>query len=77
MNNILPYRNKQPRLGQEVFVAPGALLTEGLRVPPGSLVYESPAKVVSSLDGRERAQIRRWAEKYCRVAADYRAATGF
>jgi carbonic anhydrase/acetyltransferase-like protein (isoleucine patch superfamily) len=38
-------------------------------VPPGSLVYGSPAKVVSKLGEKERAQLRRYAEEYAEFAA--------
>jgi len=58
-------------VGEQSIIGAGALLTEGLQVPPGSLVYGAPAKVVSALGRRERAQIRGWAEKYQRVAANY------
>ncbi len=60
-------------IGEQSIVGAGALLTEGLQVPPGSLVYGLPARVVSRLDAKERAGIRQWAEKYCDVAARYRA----
>jgi carbonic anhydrase/acetyltransferase-like protein (isoleucine patch superfamily) len=58
-------------VGEQSIIGAAALLTEGLQVPPGSLVYGAPAKVVSSLGQTERAKIKGWAEKYCRVAADY------
>jgi carbonic anhydrase/acetyltransferase-like protein (isoleucine patch superfamily) len=60
-------------VGRQCIVGAGALLTEGLLVPDGSLVYGSPAKVVSQLGQCEREQIRGWAEKYCRLAAEYLA----
>jgi carbonic anhydrase/acetyltransferase-like protein (isoleucine patch superfamily) len=60
--------------GLQSIIGAGALLTEGLEVPPGSLVYGSPAKIVSQLANKERAAIKSWAEKYCRVAASYRGA---
>lgn len=59
-------------VGEQSIIGAAALLTEGLQVPPGSLVYGSPAKVISSLGAKERGELRRWAEKYCRVAASYR-----
>ena len=49
-------------------------LTERMEVPPGSLVYGSPAKIVSQLADKERTMIQSWAEKYCRIAANYRGA---
>jgi len=59
------------RVGNRCIVGAGALLTEGLEVPDGSLVYGSPAKIVSKLGGKEQKEIRRWAEKYHRVARAY------
>jgi len=60
-------------VGDQSIIGAGALLTHGLQVPPGSLVYGTPAKVISRLGTTERAGIRHWAEKYCRVAAGYQA----
>jgi len=61
-------------VGSQSIIGAGALLTEGLEVPPGSLVYGAPAKVISRLGDKERGQIKSWAEKYGRVAANYRGA---
>jgi carbonic anhydrase/acetyltransferase-like protein (isoleucine patch superfamily) len=58
-------------VGEQSIIGAAALLTEGLQVPPGSLVYGSPAKVVSQVGPTERAKIKGWAEKYCRVAGTY------
>ncbi len=59
-------------VGEQSIIGAAALLTEGLQVPPGSLVYGSPARVVSALSAMERGKIKAWAEKYCRVAGNYR-----
>lgn len=61
-------------VGAQSIIGAAALLTEGLEVPPGSLVYGSPAKVVSRLGEKERLAIKSWAEKYCRLKANYRGA---
>lgn len=61
-------------VGAQSIIGAAALLTEGFEVPPGSLVYGSPARVVSHLGEKERLVIKSWAEKYCRVAANYRGA---
>ena len=61
-------------VGAQSIIGAAALLTEGLEVPPGSLVYGSPAKVVSRLGEKERLAIKSWAEKYCRLMANYRGA---
>ncbi len=58
-------------VGSQSIIGAGALLTRGLQVPPGSLVYGTPAKVTSQLGAKERNEIREWAEKYCRVATGY------
>jgi gamma-carbonic anhydrase len=58
-------------IGEQSIIGAAALLTEGLQVPAGSLVYGSPAKVISSLGATERMKIKGWAEKYCRVAGNY------
>ncbi len=59
-------------VGEQSIIGAAALLTEGLQVPPGSLVYGSPARVISRLSEKERHAIKSWAEKYCRLAAGYR-----
>jgi carbonic anhydrase/acetyltransferase-like protein (isoleucine patch superfamily) len=59
------------RVGNQCIVGAGALLTEGLEVPDGSLVYGSPAKIVSKLGDKERKEIRKWAEKYHDIAHHY------
>ncbi|HUJ09038.1 MAG TPA: gamma carbonic anhydrase family protein [Verrucomicrobiae bacterium] len=62
-------------IGEQSIIGAAALLTEGFSAPPGSLVYGAPAKVVSRLGISERVQIKRWAEKYCQVAASYLKST--
>jgi carbonic anhydrase/acetyltransferase-like protein (isoleucine patch superfamily) len=61
-------------IGEQSILGAGALVTKGMQVPAGSLVYGAPAKVVSALGAKERGEIRAWAEKYCRVAGNYRVA---
>jgi carbonic anhydrase/acetyltransferase-like protein (isoleucine patch superfamily) len=56
------------RIGARSLVGANALITQGMIVPPGSLVYGSPAKVVSKLSLDEQGRLRRWAEKYVEVA---------
>ncbi|MSR65018.1 MAG: gamma carbonic anhydrase family protein [Verrucomicrobiae bacterium] len=59
------------RVGNQCIIGAGALLTEGLEVPDGSLVYGSPAKIVSKIGEKERGEIRKWAEKYHKIASHY------
>jgi carbonic anhydrase/acetyltransferase-like protein (isoleucine patch superfamily) len=56
-------------IGEQSIIGAAALLTQDMVVPPGSLVYGSPAKVVSKLGEKERAQLRRYAEEYAEFAA--------
>ncbi len=60
-------------VGNQCIIGANALLTEGMRAPDGSLVYGAPAKVISKLGDKERAQLRRYAEEYCQFAANFRA----
>jgi len=55
-------------LGARSIIGAGALVTGGTKIPPGSLVLGSPAKVVKTLDLDAQSKIRTWAEKYIGVA---------
>jgi carbonic anhydrase/acetyltransferase-like protein (isoleucine patch superfamily) len=61
-------------LGEESIVAAGALVPEGMRVPPRSLVMGMPAKVRREVTEDERAGLRRYSESYVRYKDEYRAA---
>jgi carbonic anhydrase/acetyltransferase-like protein (isoleucine patch superfamily) len=39
-------------------------VTQGTKIPPGSLVLGAPAKVVRKLTKAERAGLKWWAQKY-------------
>jgi dihydrodipicolinate synthase/N-acetylneuraminate lyase len=47
-------------------------VTQGARIPAGSLVLGAPAEVVRTLTHKEREGLREVAEKYVRLAAFYR-----
>ena len=51
-------------IGAQSIVGANSLVTTGTRIPPGSLVLGSPAKVVKSLDFEQRAGLKNWAQKY-------------
>lgn len=51
-------------MGREALGAAGALVTEGMVIPPRHLVLEAPARVVRAFTGEE-------IEHACSVAADY------
>jgi carbonic anhydrase/acetyltransferase-like protein (isoleucine patch superfamily) len=57
------------QVGAQSIVGANALITQRTRIPAGSLVLGSPARVVRQLSLEERVQIRSWAEKYVANAA--------
>ena len=63
-------------VGARCIIGAGALITGGKKIPPGSLVLGSPAKVVRTLSSEEQAGIRVWAEKYVALARAYRERAG-
>ncbi len=63
-------------VGEDSIVAAGTLLTEGMSVPPRSLVMGSPGKVRRELDDQEVASIRWYAERYVGYRLEYMAGVG-
>ncbi len=60
-------------IGARSIVAAGALVPKGMKVPEGSLVIGSPARVVRALSPEEQAQNRRLAMKYVELSRRYLA----
>ena len=56
-------------IGAQSIVGANALVTQGTKVPPGSMVLGSPAKVVRALSQAERDSLKGWAEKYVKNGA--------
>ena len=56
-------------IGAQSIVGANALVTQHAKIPAGSLVLGSPAKVVRALTETERAGLKYWAEKYVHNAA--------
>jgi carbonic anhydrase/acetyltransferase-like protein (isoleucine patch superfamily) len=59
-------------VGEDCIIAAGTLLTEGVVIPPGSMVMGSPGKVRRPLSEAERAMILEFAGNYVRYRLDYR-----
>jgi carbonic anhydrase/acetyltransferase-like protein (isoleucine patch superfamily) len=51
-------------IGKQSIIGAKALVTGGIKIPPGSLVLGAPAKVVRKLTKEERAGLKWWAQKY-------------
>ena len=62
------------RIGRESIVAAGALVPEGMQVPPRSLVAGLPGRVHRELTDEDVASIRRYAANYLEYSREYRAA---
>lgn len=58
-------------IGEKSIIGAHALVTAGTQVPPGSMVLGAPAKVTRSLSVKERASLRKMAEKYVHLAGFY------
>jgi carbonic anhydrase/acetyltransferase-like protein (isoleucine patch superfamily) len=63
-------------IGARSVIGANALVTQGMKIPPGSLVLGSPAKVRRALDLDEQASVRTWAEKYVKLSRAYLARQG-
>ena len=58
-------------VGRESIVAAGALVVEGMVIPPRSLVMGCPGKVKRSLTDAEVADIQAYADRYVQYRLDY------
>jgi len=56
-------------IGKQTIIGAKAVVTQGMKIPPGSLVLGAPAKIVRKLTPKERAGLKWWAEKYVDNAA--------
>ncbi|HEX2778553.1 MAG TPA: gamma carbonic anhydrase family protein [Gemmatimonadaceae bacterium] len=60
------------RVGAGSIIGAGALCTEGMVVPPGSLVVGVPGRVVRQVIDAERARIRKTVESYLALQQRHR-----
>ena len=58
-------------IGKESIVGAGALVLEGMKIPPKSLVLGSPAIVRKTLDDTHIKALYKSAENYVRYAKEY------
>lgn len=59
-------------IGENCIIGAGALISEGAKIPPGSLVLGIPGKVVRELKEEEISFIPTWASFYSQKAKKYR-----
>jgi carbonic anhydrase/acetyltransferase-like protein (isoleucine patch superfamily) len=60
------------KVGARSIIGANALVTVGTKIPPGSLVLGSPAKIRRQLSIDEQKDIARWAWSYVESAKQYR-----
>lgn len=51
-------------VGEQSLIGAKALVTQGMKIPAGSLVLGAPAKIVRALTPEERGKLKWWAQKY-------------
>ena len=56
-------------IGKQCIIGANALVKQGHKIPDGSLVLGSPAKIIRPLSEEERASLKGWADKYVANAA--------
>src|SRR4029453_13864320 len=59
-------------VGARSIIGANALVTIGMKIPPGSLVLGSPAKIRRQLTLDEQKDIARWAWSYVETAKEFR-----
>ena len=59
-------------IGDRCIVGAGSLITQNKKIPPGSMVMGSPAKVIRNLTDEEQDSIAGWAERYVALIPHYR-----
>src|SRR2546430_10818574 len=59
-------------VGPRSIIGANALITGGMKIPPGSLVLGSPAKIRRQLTLDEQKDIARWAWSYVETAKQFR-----
>lgn len=60
-------------IGDRCIIGAGSLVTGNKKIPPGSLVMGSPAKIVRELTEEEQAGIKAWADSYAGLLPHYKA----
>jgi carbonic anhydrase/acetyltransferase-like protein (isoleucine patch superfamily) len=56
-------------VGRQCIIGARALVTQGMKIPPGSLVMGAPARIVRKLTKEERIGLKRFAKHYVDNAA--------
>lgn len=60
-------------IGKNCIIGANALVTEHMKIPDGSMVLGSPAKIVKELDAKTQSMLLMGAEHYVQNSARYKA----
>ena len=63
-------------VGTRSIIGANATVKQGMKIPPGSMVLGTPAKVVRSLSEAEQEEIKKWALRYVRLSREYLSVRG-
>jgi len=58
-------------VGEDSLIGAGAVVTEGMQVPPGSVVLGVPGKAIKQTTPAQREHIRENAASYVKLAGEY------
>ena len=64
------------QVGARSIIGANATVKQGMKIPPGSMVLGTPAKVVRSLSEAEQEEIKMWALRYVRLSREYLSVRG-
>jgi carbonic anhydrase/acetyltransferase-like protein (isoleucine patch superfamily) len=56
-------------IGKQSLIGARALVKQGMKIPPGSLVLGAPAKIIRKLSMEDRSKLKWWAQHYVDNAA--------
>ena len=56
-------------IGRQSLIGAKALVKQGMKIPPGSLVLGAPARIIRKLPKEERSKLKWWAQHYVDNAA--------
>jgi carbonic anhydrase/acetyltransferase-like protein (isoleucine patch superfamily) len=59
-------------VGARSIIGANALITLGMKIPPGSLVLGSPGKIVKQLSVDQQKEISQWARRYVETSKRFR-----
>jgi gamma-carbonic anhydrase len=51
-------------IGKQSLIGAKALVKQGMKIPPGSLVLGAPARIIRKLSKEERSKLKWWAQHY-------------